>query len=140
MFIKEVDLFKSLGPDTLDAIARIRTTEVFAVGHTVFQPGDFAASLYIMVGGRIDITIKGQERYPLRVDSPGQVFGWSALVEPRRRRTTARCIQQSEAITIDGDRLMTVLKENPLEALKVMERVAGVIADRYIGKYVMHSE
>lgn len=135
MLLKDVPLFKGIGPQLLTEIEEICSEDNLPFGHIVFRKGDFADFLYILIEGEIDITIRGLDRFHFPVDRKGQVFGWSAMVEPRRNRTRAECQSRCRVYKIDGESLKNILEKYPLDALKVMERVAGVIADRYIGKF-----
>ncbi len=69
------------------------------------------------------------------VKESGLVFGWSALIEPRLYTASARCLKDSRVIEIDGDRLKGVLEKHPADGLRIMERLAGVIASRLVHCY-----
>jgi CRP-like cAMP-binding protein len=102
----------------------------YSAGSAVFREGDFADSLCILEEGEIEITLPGEERMYFLVKECGLVFGWSALIEPRQYTASARCLKDSKVIEIDGDRLMGVLQKHPADGLRIMERLAGVIASR----------
>ena len=95
MFIKEAEIFRGIPSHIINEIAEIATEGVFQTGHVLFHKGDFADSLIILQEGEIDITIDGQKKVSLRVDQPGQMFGWSALVEPNQHTATAKCLKDS---------------------------------------------
>ncbi len=127
MFIKEADLFKGIASHIINEIAELVNEEVLPEGHVLFQKGDFAESLYILEEGRIDIIIQGQDRISFPVNNSGDLFGWSALVEPKRYTATAECINESKVIKIDGELLIRIFEKHPSEGLTVMKRLAGVI-------------
>jgi len=135
MFIKEVELFRGIASYVANEIAGLASEEIVPAGHVLFQEGDFADDLFILQEGRIDLTIPGKDRISLPLDQPGYVFGWSALVEPNRYTATAECAKESKVIKIDGNRLMRIFENHPSEGLKVMKRLAGVIATRLVNSY-----
>ncbi len=135
MFIKESELFKGIASHIIDEVAGLGTEEVFPAGHVLFQKGDSADFLYILEEGEIDITIEGQRRLSFSVNQPAHVFGWSALVEPNQYTAAAECVKESKVIKLDGDRLMRTFERHPSEGLKVMKRLAGVIAARLVKSY-----
>ncbi len=135
MFIKESELFKGIASHIINEVAGIGTEEVFPAGHVLFQKGYFAEFLYILEEGEVDITIEGQKRLSFSVNQPANVFGWSALVEPNQYTATAECVKESKVIKLDGDRLMRLFEKHPSEGLKVMKRLAGVIATRLVNSY-----
>ncbi|MFH1931627.1 MAG: cyclic nucleotide-binding domain-containing protein [Pseudomonadota bacterium] len=135
MFIKESELFKGIASHIIDEVAGLGTEEVFPAGHVLFQKGYSADFLYILEEGEVDITIEGQKRLSFSVNQPANVFGWSALVEPNQYTATAECVKESKVIKLDGDRLMRIFEKHPSEGLKVMKRLAGVIATRLVNSY-----
>ena len=135
MFIQEAELFKGIASHIIDEIADIAVEEVLPAGHRVFENGDFADSLYVLEEGAIDIVIEGKRRMSFSVNQQADVFGWSALVEPRRYKANAECAKESHVIKIDGDRLMRVFERHPSEGLSVMKRLTGVVASRLVKSY-----
>jgi len=135
MFIRETDLFSELPSHIIDEIASLAVEEMFPAGQVLFRRGDLAESLYILEEGAVDITISegGLVSFPLT--SSGDVFGWSALVEPNRYTASAECMKESKVIRIDGARLMRVFEKHPAEGLHVMRRLCGVIASRLSESY-----
>lgn len=130
MFIREVKLFKEIPSHVIDEIANMATEEVYPSGHVILKRGEYADFLYIIEEGFIELVIQGEEEIVFPLYQPGLVFGWSALVEPNRYTATAQCVKDSKVIKLDGDRLMRIFEEHPAEGMRVMKRLAGVIASR----------
>lgn len=135
MFIKEVDLFKGVPSHVIDEIAGLATELSVPGGHVLFQKGDPADFLYILENGRVEITLEGREQISFRSDESGYVFGWSSMVEPKHYTATAKSLEETKVIKIDGDRLLRVFERHPSEGLIIMKRFAGVIAGRLMGCY-----
>ena len=135
MFIQEVELFQGIPSHIIDEIAKMVIQENHKAGHVLFRDDDFADYLYILEEGEINLTIKGDKHLSFPVDTTGSVFGWSALVEPRRYTAGSECIKDSKIIKIDADRLMRVFQIHPAEGLTIMRRLAGVIATRLLKSY-----
>ena len=63
------------------------------------------------------------------------IFGWAALVpEHPRRLGSARCMEASTVLTMNGDRIMAILSEHPEAGFLVMKRLCSMIASTFIGK------
>jgi CRP-like cAMP-binding protein len=101
----------------------------------LFKEGDFADYLYILEEGKIELAIKGDKQLSFSMDKTGSIFGWSALVEPRRYTATAECAKESKVIKVDADRLMRTFQKHPAEGLAIMRRLAGVVAERLMKSY-----
>jgi CRP-like cAMP-binding protein len=135
MIVQEVDLFRRIPSHVIDEIASLAEEMQPAAGTVLFREGDFAEKLYVLVGGRVDLTVGAERTITFPVEREQSVFGWSALVEPRRYTATATCAGDTTVLCIDGDRLMRVFAKHPQEGLIVMQRLAGVIAQRLQASY-----
>ena len=135
MILQEIDLFKGIDSGIMNEIANICSEENYAKDTVLFKKGEEANSLYILEDGAIDISIKGDKPLSLPVNNPGEMFGWSALVEPNRYTATAQCVKESKVIELDGELLTRILERHPSEGLTVMKRLAGVIASRLVSRF-----
>ena len=63
-------------------------------------------------------------------EARGGAFGWSALLPPYRRTTSAVCREASELLELDGTKVRELCYKEPLLGVKVMEGLAQFIANR----------
>ncbi|SMC23908.1 Cyclic nucleotide-binding domain-containing protein [Desulfacinum hydrothermale DSM 13146] len=138
MIVQEVDLFRRIPSHVIDEIAALAQEVKGPAGTVLFRQGNAADKLYILVTGRVDLTVgsQGSQRtITFPVDREQSVFGWSALVEPRQYTATATCATDAELLSIDGDRLLRLFAKHPQEGLIVMQRLAGLVAQRLLASY-----
>ncbi len=135
MFIRESELFKGLPEHIQSEISEISRSEVFSEGHVIFNQGDTADYLFILEEGLVEITVQGEEKVVFSVDEFDAVFGWSALVQPKKYTATSKCKKNCKVIKIDGDRLMRIFQNHPVEGLNVMAKLAGIVAGRLLVCY-----
>jgi CRP-like cAMP-binding protein len=135
MFVQEVELFKGIPSHIIDEIAELATQENHKAGNVLFQEGDYADYLYILEEGEIALAVMGEIQLSFSVDNTCAIFGWSALVEPRRYTATAECAKESKVIKVDADRLMRTFEKYPAAGLTIMRRLAGVVAERLMKSY-----
>ena len=137
MFIKEVELFHGIPSHIIDEIAGLAIEESYPAGIVIFEAGDFAESLFILEEGWVELyyRTKGKGSIAFIVDEPGNIFGWSALVDPNRYTASAKCVLESRVIRLDGIQLMHVFERHPHQGFLVMRRLAGVIASRFKAEY-----
>ena len=100
----------------------------------LFREGHKAERLYILVDGKIQISIQLSSR-PERlimsvIDEPGQVFGWSALVAPYQYTASALCETDGRLLATKGGALMQVLKQDPTLGFVLTQRLVEVIGTR----------
>lgn len=102
---------------------------------TIFREGDHSLYLYIVKSGKIAIEVhlpsKGA-RTSLTV-GPGDIFSWSALVEPRIETAGARAVEESEVLGIKGGALTDLCREDLALGSVVYRALTQVISARLIG-------
>lgn len=124
-------LFAGLRPDEHERLAQAALVEKFPAGSTVFLEGDPPGDLYFLTEGRVTLCM----RVPGRPDTcflslqPGELLGWSALLE-RRRVATARVVQPSTLLRFPASDLLSICESDHDVGYAVMRRAFEVIADR----------
>ena len=106
----------------------------FAPGETIFREGDPSLCLYLMKSGRvaIEVHIPARGARTVLTVGPGELFSWSALVEPRVETASARALEQTEVLRIKGGTLMDVGQEDPEFGLELYRTLAEVISARLV--------
>ena len=133
----KLQLFGGLTDAQLDKVRGLCREEVYEAGATVFTEGEVAKELYIVEDGRVvlEMTIRlGSglgRRGVIDVITKGQAFGWSAIVEPHRLTMSAKCIEKTKVVALDGARLCHLLEEDSHMGYKVMERIVGIVSSRF---------
>ena len=138
MHVAESLLFKELGRDFMEKISEIAVEADFPENRIIFNRGEPAENLYILVQGCVDLFISEGGTIHFTVDEPGEIFGWSALVDPNIYTASAQCYENTSVIVIDSTRLEHVFDKFPKEAYKVMKRLAGVVGQRLTASYEDH--
>jgi CRP/FNR family cyclic AMP-dependent transcriptional regulator len=134
--LKSNDFFRGLDESRLQKLAQICRSVSFKQGATAFKEGSDATELYFLVEGRVvlelELAIPGQQAIPTGVEivNPGEVLGWSAVVAPYTYKLTARCMSNSNALTIKGDILRKTMAEDPVLGFHIMTKLAEIIALR----------
>ena len=96
-------------------------------GEVLFRAGDSAASMYAVIDGEIEIVRDGKVVERVHAD---QIFGELAILdhtEPHLRAAEARAVSDTVLAEIDRRRFLTVVKNNPIFALQVMNHLADRI-------------
>jgi CRP-like cAMP-binding protein len=129
MAIMEADLFRGVSQRFITRIAHGAEEQTYQKNSLIFRRGEEASHFYVLVEGHVGIEI-GEKEEVLEVERPGEVFGWSALVEPYMYTASARSIKQTRAIRISRDLVEAAIKEHPEEGLAVLKNLTGIIAGR----------
>ena len=125
------ELFSGLGQETIGKLAGLASSEKFEAGAVLYRPGDPAEDFFVLDGGRVEFTIgRGDRTAPAGfMLKKGEVFGWAALIEGYPVRiASARCLEASTLLRLNGKATLAVLEENPSDGLVAMRRLAALIA------------
>jgi toluene monooxygenase system ferredoxin subunit len=128
------ELFSGLNSSTLERLAGLAKRESHPAGAVLYRPGDPAEDFFVLDSGRIEFLIgRGERAAPggfMLVK--GEVFGWAALLEGTPARiASARCLESSTLLRINGKSALRVLEADPAAGFTVMRRLAALIA-RYL--------
>ena len=134
--LNKFELFKWLTDEELDKIAELSREETYAAGISIISEGQAATDLYMVEEGSVRVEMS-LSVYPGVVQDAlvdtipaGDPFGWSAVIGSRVYTMTARAMEPSKVIAIDGEKLLALFNKNPDIGFKVMEGLVGVVSRR----------
>jgi CRP-like cAMP-binding protein/1-acyl-sn-glycerol-3-phosphate acyltransferase len=133
-FLAHSPLFEGLEPRLLEWLAHQALVKRFADNNELFRQGGIADYLYLLVDGRVGFSVcdeGGQRCVFLRaLEGIGDLIGWSALVDPRRYRTSAFALDQTHVVALPGDSLEKLCDQEPEFGLRVLRRILQAISSR----------
>ena len=132
-WLKRTELFEALEEPQLNTLLLHGSVESLPEGKTIFNQGDKAAHLYVLVEGAVDLTIKTGEKIDLmtsKVEKEGAAFGMPSLVEPFRYNVTAICSKPSKVLVLDADSIKKTMEDDPKMGMKIMKKLASVYFNR----------
>jgi len=124
----------SVSPRVQERILSLAETFKYGAGEVIFQEGDPSLYLYILKSGRvaIEVHVPSKGRRTLLTAGPGDVFSWSALVEPRIETASARAVEETEALGIKGGALMDMSREDCALGFEIYRALSEIITARLI--------
>ncbi len=133
----EMDLHKMLifQDLTVQQFARFAPLFVpckFHEGEAIFEQGESAASLYVVVAGEVAIRYKpedGPELTIVKVQSDG-VVGWSAALGNPSYTSSVDCLTDCVLLRVSSEDLRELCAQDPESGALILERLAMVIAER----------
>lgn len=130
--LRDTELFAGLPEAQLQTIAGFCQEETHETGDIIFQEDAPAQKVYILLEGTVTLRIRAPRHEVMvrAIGNRGEVFGWSALVEPPRYTATAKCLERSRLIAIDGPGLAALLEKDLSIGYPVMRRLASVVTSR----------
>ncbi len=122
------ELFSSLDEEALARVAVKASTVRLERNDTLFNEGDDAFDLYVVLKGRIGIGRRspdGRESLVALME-PGDVFGEMALFDDEPRSASARALERSEVVRVPFDVVRAELDARP----EFLWDAVGLIARR----------
>lgn len=130
MFIEQSELFKGLSQGALEAIRKEGAEKSYGPSDQVFREDDHAADFYVLAEGNVRLVMGDAEELCFVVDNAGEVFGWSALVEPYRYRATARCAGPSRLVVLPRRAVEEVERNYPRDGLVIFKNLAAIVTEK----------
>jgi CRP/FNR family cyclic AMP-dependent transcriptional regulator len=130
--IVESPVFRGLDQEELELIAGCGQNVVFAAGERLFREGDQADTFFLVRHGLVALDQDVPNRADVTVETigPGEIVGWSWLLEPHRWHFTGRAVELVRAVQFDGACLRGKCEEDPALGYALLSRFAGVLVDR----------
>ena len=132
--LSEFPLFRNLPEELLDQIAALCEEDTFSQGESVFREGDGADKLHFLLEGDIVLKVKLTSRPESvtvsAVNQRYESFGWSGIVPPFHYTASAICETDCKVLTLPGEGLMKLLRDNSEAGFTVMRRLIELVASR----------
>lgn len=136
--LKRCEIFVGLEDDELHEIARLPSCQYreFQPDDTIFEAGDEAMFFYILEEGKVSLALKFYSTLPsdgkivFRTITRGGIFGWSALVPPHIRVSSAISKVQSRILEISGEELRTLFDRDSRIGYEVTKSLVRIISSR----------
>lgn len=120
-----------LTEDQIARLASAATPVSFAENDIVLGDREQSSAFYLLVSGSVAIELRAT-RYAVCVQAlePGQVFGWSALLDRQDTLFQVRAREETTTLRIPGNVLKQICRENPELGMELFRRTLQVVASR----------
>jgi diguanylate cyclase (GGDEF)-like protein len=132
--IKAIDIFSDLNNDEALMLFSRMKSRTFDAGESLFKEGDSGDQLYIIVSGRVSITVNlpdGKELILSEI-SGGNFFGEMSIIERAPRSATCRTLEKTECLSLHADDFNALIEEYPATASSIMNRMLAITAQRLV--------
>lgn len=135
--LKSSEVFGNLDRDRLERLSGLSRPRHFRQDEIIFEEGAEATNLYILRSGMAVLEMRLHPvpdrppiPTPLESITPGECFGWSAIVEPHTYTLSARCQTDCSTLAILGSRLHQEMAADPELGCEVQSAVSRLVARR----------
>ncbi|MGD0500786.1 MAG: cyclic nucleotide-binding domain-containing protein [Bryobacteraceae bacterium] len=135
MLLRSANVFQDLEERMLQAIEAISTTERHGAGTYLFQSGDAATSLHILIEGRVRLCVSRGGHIAHTITQGGEALGWSSVAGFERYSASAECITPTTSLRIPAEDLSRMLEAEPASGLKFFRRLVVQVGHRLFESY-----
>ena len=135
MILKEIELFEGVDFEVMNEIAGICSEDSYSKDTVLFEKDEQAKCLYFLLDGTVYLIIKNGGSITYNLSEPGDVFGWSSMLENGKYTASGICATDLKVVKIERDKLNRIFQNRPEVGFKVLQRLAGVISRRLSNAY-----
>lgn len=128
-------LFSTFSMEELEKISEITTKKAYKKHDHVYERGDRAKQLFVVNKGLVSLKrFDHGNNVGITFETPksGEIFGAASFMHPRHYTLTAVCMEDSEVLAIDADKLSDLCQNYPAVGHKLMLKIAQVYFERYM--------
>ena len=130
--LRELRFLHGIAEDHLQQLAEIAELKDFDEEDVLFREGEPAEDMFLVVYGSVSVEIcsTGVGCKRILTVGPGELLGWSALLEQSRLTATARALKMTRLVELNAGKLLTICERDPLFGFEIMRRTALALAKR----------
>lgn len=140
MYFQQSDILHGLSNHFVKQFMNITTRESHAAGTTLFEKGDRADNFYILLKGRVKLTVGDSGPVVYTVSHPGEAFGWSALIGRDAYTASAVCAAECKTLRIERGELLKIMDADPAGGMTFFKNLAATLGNRLLMSYKMMSD
>ena len=130
--LAEHPFFSDMEERLLEILVGCAANVRFESGEVIFREGEEADKFYLIRHGRVALQLFADRRGSLTISTleGGDILGWSWLSPPYRWKFSARAVEATRAISLDGKCLREKSEKDHDLGYELLKRFVHIIEDR----------
>ncbi|HEX3117448.1 MAG TPA: Crp/Fnr family transcriptional regulator, partial [Candidatus Acidoferrum sp.] len=125
--LRSVPLFSLFDEDEICVLANEVEIKDFAPRQRIYKMGDNSGRAYVMVSGKVRVTIFDEDHQEVVVDEPshGEFFGFASMLEQTPHQTNAVALENTRCLEVDRHDIQVLIERKPhagMDMLTVLGR------------------
>src|SRR5215472_16789212 len=110
--LKSVPLFALLDDDETGVLASQVELKTSAPRERIYKRGDPGGQAYVLLSGRVRVTIVDEDQQEVIVDEPaeGEFFGFASMLDQTAHQTNAIALEEASCLEISRDDIFVLLQ------------------------------
>jgi uncharacterized membrane protein len=120
--LKHVPLFALLDDEEAAVLASQVEMKKFVPHQRIYKIGDTEGHAYIMISGKVHVTIVDEDHQEVLVDEPshGEFFGFASMLEGTPHQTSATAVEDTTCFEVDRNDIAVLLQRKPLAGMDML--------------------
>ncbi|MGD2098930.1 MAG: cyclic nucleotide-binding domain-containing protein [Desulfobacterales bacterium] len=135
MYIKMSDFFMGMGREftmeALDIAEKLDRQEK----DVLFKEGEPASHFYVLLKGRVKLSLGDTGPVVYMVRRPGEIIGWSGLIGRDVYSAGGECMEDTRLLKFDRDAFLKILGKYPKNEALLFKRLAEMLGNRLLELY-----
>jgi len=135
MYIKMSDFFMGMGKpftvEVLDIAEKLSRNE----GEILFNEGAPATHFYVLLKGRVKLSLGDTGPVVYMVRQPGEIIGWSGLIGRDTYSASGECMEETNLLKFNRDVFLEILNKYPQNEALLFRRLAEMLGNRLLELY-----
>jgi|GEM_PF-3968097 len=135
----QFDLFDGFDAPTVARFVECGRTKTYEAGHSVVEESSLGDDFYIILMGRVSISVRGPAGNPIEVArlKDGDVVGETVLLGKVRRQASVVARDKVYVFAWKETAILKFLKENPAVGFHFMRNLARILSDKMTNTNMM---
>jgi CRP-like cAMP-binding protein len=135
MYIKMSDFFMGMGKQFTVEVLDISEKLLQNEGDILFREADPAKHFFVLLKGRVQLSLGETGPVVYMVRHPGEIIGWSGLIGRNRYSASGECMEETNLLKFNRDDFLDILKKYPQNEALLFKRLAEMLGNRLLELY-----
>lgn len=120
--LRDIPLFALLDDEEMAVLADQVELRTFAARQRIYKIGDPGGQAYVMVSGKVRVTIVDEDHQEVIVDEPacGEFFGFASMLEQTPHQTNATALEEAVCMEVDRKDIAILLERKPQAGMDML--------------------
>jgi CRP-like cAMP-binding protein len=130
--LRQSRFLEGISPADLDQLTSVARPESYLPGAVIFREGQRLPHIFVVAEGSValEIGLPGQGCRRIQTVGPGELLGWSPILDQGPMTATARALGPTRLVALDAAQILVLCAHNPGFGFTLMRRTAKALATR----------
>ena len=126
ILLKKSSIFSEVNTEDLAVVAKALEEEIFFEGDRIFDIDDHGDHMYIVLSGRVGISITPKDHQPVFIAEmgAGECFGEMGMLDDQPRSASAYVLEDTKALSLEKAKLRGLITRYPELAFGILRSLS----------------